>query len=243
MDLLGVDGDVRVVVVDDHPLFVRGLVTLLPEVSGGRVQVVATTADASAAGALAHRHLPHLVAVDLLMPEPGGLRAIAAVRRTEPRCRVVALSGTDDLDLATAALEAGAHGFLPKSVEPEDLVAPLLAAAGGWAVLPPALLRRVSRVGARPQPPGVGGAERHLWRRIAEGRTTAQVAAELHVSERTAKRMTATLLRTLGVANRAEAAELAGRVGLLQRPRDPEDPADTRGWPAGAVTGADGHDG
>lgn len=124
------------------------------------------------------------------------------------------------MDLACAALEAGAQGFLPKGAAPEDLVDPLLAAATGWSVVPADVLAALTldrrHVGLDRD---VGGAERHLWRRIAEGRSTAQIAAELHVSERTGKRMSAALLRTLGVATRAEAAALAGRAGIVDQGR------------------------
>jgi DNA-binding NarL/FixJ family response regulator len=210
---------VDVVLVDDHPLFLRGLETLLPQLSEGRLRVVGTTGDASAAGAMAHHLLPDVVVVDLMMPEPGGLRAIAAVRRTVPQCRVLALSGTDDPDLAVAALEAGAHGYLPKSADAESLVPPILALASGWSVVPEETLRQVVGTRRRPGPTAdLGGADRLLWRRLAEGRSTAQLAAELHVSERTAKRMTAVLLRRLGVQTRVEAAALAGREGLLGQP-------------------------
>ena len=207
---------VGVLVVDDHQLFVRGLEVMLPGMSDGRVTVVAWTDDASAAAALARQLVPDLVLVDLIMPEPGGLRAIAAVRRAEPRSRIVALSGTDDEDLATAALEAGADGFLPKAAGPDSLVPALLAVVDGWAVVPAALLRRLTDLTREPaQVRDLGGAERHLWRRLAEGRSTAQIATELHVSERTAKRLTAALLRRLGVSSRIEAAALAGAAGLL----------------------------
>lgn len=211
---------VEVLVVDDHPLFVRGLEVLLPSMSDGRVCVTAWTDDASAAAAMAQRLAPDLVLVDLIMPEPGGLRAIAALRRAAPRSRVVALSGTDDEDLAAAALGAGADGFLPKAAGVEQLVPALLASVEGWSVVPTELLRRLTELTREPaQVRDLGGAERHLWRRLAEGRSTAQVAAELHVSERTAKRLTAALLRRLGVNNRIEAAALAGAAGLLEGSR------------------------
>ena len=206
---------VTILLVDDHPSFVRGLQVLLPRVDA-RLHVVGTTHDASAAGALAHRLLPDLVLVDLLMPEPGGLRAIAAVRRTEPRCRVVALSGTDDPDLVVAAFEAGAHGFLRKDTEVEELVPALLAVAAGSAVLPDDTLEGLLDTRRRRgRAADLGGAERLLWRRLAQGVPTPALAAELHVSERTAKRMTAVLLRKLGVGTRMEAAVLAGEEGLL----------------------------
>lgn len=207
---------VRTLVVDDHPLFARGLELLLPEASDGRVEVVGWTSDARLAGSDARSRLPDLALVDLMMPEPGGLRAIGAIRRSTPACRVVAMSGSEDADLAVAALEAGAEAFLPKATEPEAVLTPLLAVLDGWSVLPAAMLARLTASRADPELlRGVGGSERHLWRRLAEGRSTTQIATELHVSERSVKRMTAGLLRHLGVSTRMEAATLAGQVGLL----------------------------
>jgi two-component system nitrate/nitrite response regulator NarL len=208
---------VRVTVVDDHPLFVGGLELLLPEVSGGRAVVVASTGDASAAASLVRRTLPDLVLVDLHMPAPGGVRAIAAIRRTTPRVRIVAMSGDDDPAPALEALRAGAEGFLPKSVEVKDVLQPLLAILDGWAVLPSELLdallapaRRVRRA-----PVDLDSAEKQLLQLIAAGATTTEIALQLHVSERTVKRLTATLLRKLRVSSRTEAAAVAGSAGIL----------------------------
>jgi DNA-binding NarL/FixJ family response regulator len=209
---------VDVVVVDDHPLFSRGLQLLLPRVSGDRVRVVATTDDASAAAALVQRHHADVAVVDLHMPPPGGTRAIAAVRRVAPVVRVVALSGLAEADAALEALRAGATAFLPKSADPEQLVRPLLAVLDGWSVLPEELLRHLLATAAPPEVDGVSARlsadERRLWRLVADGTSTVDIATTLHVSERTAKRMVAGLLRSLRVTSRVEAAALAGRVGL-----------------------------
>jgi two-component system nitrate/nitrite response regulator NarL len=213
---------VDVVVVDDHPLFSRGLSLLLPGLSGGRVRVVATTDDASAGAALVRRHHADVAIVDLHMPPPGGTRAIAAIRRADPLVRVVALSGLGEADAAFEALRAGAAAFLPKTADPELLVRPLLAVLDGWSVVPEALLRQLL---ADAQPTGDQGLaerlsadERRLWRLIADGASTVDIATTLHVSERTAKRLVAHLLRRLDVATRVEAAALAGRVGLGRDP-------------------------
>jgi two-component system, NarL family, nitrate/nitrite response regulator NarL len=209
---------VDVVVIDDHPLFSRWLTLLLPGLSGGQVRVVATTEDASAAAALVRRHHADVAIVDLHMPPPGGTRAIAAIRRAEPLVRVVALSGLGEADAALEALRAGAAAFLPKTADPELLVRPLLAVLDGWSVVPEALLRRLL---ADAKPAGDRGVaerltadERRLWRLIADGASTVDIATTLHVSERTTKRLVAHLLRRLDVATRVEAAALAGRVGL-----------------------------
>jgi two-component system, NarL family, nitrate/nitrite response regulator NarL len=156
--------------------------------------------------------------VDLHMPPPGGVRAIAAIRRADPMVRVVALSGLAEADAALEALRAGAAGFLPKTADPETLVRPLLAVLDGWSVLPEPLLRRLLESSA---PSGDDGLltrltsdERRLWRLVADGMSTVDMATTLHVSERTVKRLVAGLLRRLGVTTRVEAAALAGRVGL-----------------------------
>nr|WP_296069740.1 response regulator transcription factor [uncultured Actinoplanes sp.] len=209
--------NVRIAIVDDHPLFVRGLELLLPEVSSGRVSVVATTSDASSAASLVRRVLPDVVLIDLHMPPPGGLRAIAAVRQEESRSRVLAMSGDSEPATAVAALQAGAEGFLPKSSEPGDLLNPLLAALDGWAVVPGEVLSLLVAKAAGARQPGVrlDDGERDLLRLIATGVSTVDMATHLHVSERTVKRQTATLLRKLRVSSRTEAAALAGSTGLL----------------------------
>jgi two-component system nitrate/nitrite response regulator NarL len=208
---------VRVTVVDDHPLFVGGLELLLPEVSDGRAVVVASTGDASAAASLVRRIVPDLVLVDLHMPAPGGIRAIAAIRRTAPRVRIVAMSGDDDPAPALEALRAGAEGFLPKSAGVKDVLQPLLAILDGWAVLPSELLSVLLAPtrGVRPAPVDLDGAEKQLLQLIAAGATTTEIALQMHVSERTVKRLTATLLRKLRVSSRTEAAAVAGSAGIL----------------------------
>jgi DNA-binding NarL/FixJ family response regulator len=208
---------IAIAIVDDHPLFVRGLELLLPEVSGGRATVVASTGDAAGAASLVRRTVPDLVLVDLHMPDPGGVRAVAAIRRATPQVRIVAMSGDDDPRPALEALRAGAEGFLPKSSEAADMLQPLLAVLGGWAVLPSRLLATLlapSRA-ARPAPADLDQAERYLLQLIAAGATTTEIALELHVSERTVKRLTATLLRKMRVSSRTEAAALAGSAGIL----------------------------
>jgi two-component system nitrate/nitrite response regulator NarL len=213
-------GQVRLALVDDRPLFCRGLQLLLPAVTAERVQVAGSTDDATAAAGLVRRCQPDLVLVDLALPPPGGVRAIGAIRRTEPAVPVVAMSRNDEPGLGVAALRAGATGLVPTASEPEDLVAPLLSVVDGYAVLPAAVLARlVERSGPAPGAVSrLSAAERELWRLVATGESTTRIALRLHVSERTAKRLVAALLRQLRVSSRTEAAALAGRTGLLDRP-------------------------
>jgi two-component system nitrate/nitrite response regulator NarL len=199
---------VRVLIVDRQPMSRRGLEEALPAASDGGVRVVAGTDRAASAAMLVRRHQPDVALVDLELAAPGPLEALAAMRRAHPRLPVLALARhVPALQGVLDLLGAGANGVLLRTRSPAGLVQSLLAATG--ATIRPAEPR------AGPQ---LSGKERHLWTLIAGGASTAQIARALQVSERTVKRLTAGLLRTLGVANRTEAAALAGRAGLLDGP-------------------------
>jgi two-component system, NarL family, nitrate/nitrite response regulator NarL len=207
-----------VVIVDDHGLFSRGLELLLSAASEGRIKVAGRTESADEALALVRRNRPQVALVDLAMPPPGGVGAIREIAHHYPQVRILALSGTDDRELALEALAAGAHGFIPKSSDPDVLVPPLLSLGGGLSVLPTSLLEALVSLRATRRP-GVlaklDDDEINLWRLVAQGLESLEIAERTFVSERTAKRMVASLLRKLEVSNRVEAALLAGRVGLL----------------------------
>lgn len=208
------------VVIDDHALFAQGLQLVLEEATAGAFQVVAVGDDAGSAEALVRRHRPDLAVVDLAMPPPGGLAAVQAIKRRHPTVRVLVLSGVDAVEPAAEALAGGADGFLPKTADPDSVVTPLMTILGGWAVLPrPVLdhLLSLSRPRDRALLSGLEPTEIELWRLVAAGLETGEIAGRLFVSERTTKRMVAALLRRLGVANRIEAAGLAGRLGLLDQ--------------------------
>jgi DNA-binding NarL/FixJ family response regulator len=209
---------IMVVIVDDHGLFSRGLELLLSAASEGRIKVAGRTESADEALALVRRNRPQVALVDLAMPPPGGIGAIREIAHHYPEVRILALSGTDDRDLALEALASGAHGFIPKSSDPDVLVPPLLSLGGGLSVLPTSLLQALVDLRATRKPAllsRLDDEEIALWRLVARGLESLEIAERTYVSERTAKRMIASLLRKLEVANRVEAALLAGRVGLL----------------------------
>ena len=215
-----------VVIVDDHGLFSRGLELLLSAASEGRIKVAGRTESAEEALALVRRNRPHVALVDLAMPPPGGIGAIREIAHHYPQVRILALSGTDDRELALEALAAGAQGFIPKSSDPDVLVPPLLSLGAGLSVLPTSLLEALVELRATRKPDVLArldDEEITLWRLVARGLESLEIAERTYVSERTAKRMVAALLRKLAVANRVEAALLAGRVGLLDNEEAKED--------------------
>jgi DNA-binding NarL/FixJ family response regulator len=215
-----------VVIVDDHGLFSRGLELLLSAASEGRIKVAGRTESADEALALVRRNRPQVALVDLAMPPPGGIGAIQEIAHHYPEVRILALSGTDDREMALEALAAGAHGFIPKSSDPDVLVPPLLSLGAGLSVLPTSLLEALVHLRATRRPAVMAkldDEEIALWRLVARGLESLEIAERTYVSERTAKRMVASLLRKLEVANRVEAALLAGRVGLLDGDEDKAD--------------------
>ena len=220
---LGVSAEnpLSAVIIDDHALFSRGLELLINSTAGSAVRVVGRTEDAASAVDLVRRLRPQLAIIDLAMPPPGGVEAIRAVKHDYPRVRVLALSGTDSAEFAISALEAGADGFMLKSSEPELLIPPLLSLALGVSVLPRGLLTTLLKSGPRPGKATLSDLsddEQRLWLLIARGLETSDIAQQLYASERTVKRLVASLLRKIGAANRLEAAALAGRAGLLDDP-------------------------
>jgi DNA-binding NarL/FixJ family response regulator len=208
---------VRLALVDDGGLFGRDVEGMLEAASGGAVAVVGRTDDHRAAVDLGRRRRPDVVLLDLALG-PAGMTALRDLHRATPVTRVVAVAGEVDVNLVSTTFRAGAHGVLLRSTTPADLVAPILAAASGHCVLPAALLPSLvgTAVARRPELlDTLTPEDRQLWRMVADGVETMQIAETLFVSERTAKRMVALLLRRLGVSNRIQAAALAGQAGLL----------------------------
>ncbi|MDN5747602.1 MAG: response regulator transcription factor [Pseudonocardia sp.] len=212
------DGRYVVVIVDDHALFSQGLALLLQARAGQTFTVAGSTTTGEQAVALVGREVADIAIVDLALPPLGGVETIRRIRAAYPATHVLALSGTEDLGLASAALRAGAAGFLGKSADPDVLVAPLLAIVAGVRVVRPDLLDALLASGDRTADgllDRLDTRELQLWTLLARGLETSEIAKPMLVSERTAKRMIASLLHRLGAANRIEAAALAGRYGLL----------------------------
>ncbi|MFD9667550.1 response regulator [Rhodococcus sp. NPDC059968] len=207
-----------VVIVDDHALFAQGLQLLLGSSHDGVLTVGGWATSSEEAVALVGRHRADIATIDLTLPPGGGVKAIAEVKKAYPQTRVLALSGTDDLTLAESALRAGADGFLAKTSDPEALIHPLLTLASGIRVVSPEILDALLTSSRKPEDGllvRLASREIQLWSLLAQGLETAELAKRLLVSERTAKRMVASLLNKIGAANRIEAAALAGRCGLI----------------------------
>jgi len=211
---------VRVLIVDDHPLFAEGLRNLLTERG---IDVVGLAQDGHEALTRARALRPDVVLMDVQMPRLDGVEATRALKAVFPELTVLMLTQAADDDHLFAAIAAGASGYVLKS-EPTDTFLRLLEGAhrGEVAVsatLAGRLLREFARLDAV-KPDGTADApltdrQREVLRLVADGLLYKQVAARIGVSERAVKYHMGEILARLHVHDRAEAVAHARRLGLI----------------------------
>lgn len=223
----------RILVVDDHGVVRRGLVSLLSEYPD--LQVVGEAASGEAAVALVRQHGPDVVIMDVRMPGMGGIEACRQILAAAPQTGVVFLTSFPDEEALVEAMLAGARGYVLKNLEDSNLVDVVRKVAQGGSILDPSLgasvaqaLRRLTAPSPRPEPAAPRRAERtahspaglselelNLLRRIAAGRTNQEIANELNFAEKTIRNYVSILLSKLQLHNRAEAAAYAVRNNLI----------------------------
>jgi two-component system NarL family response regulator len=210
----------RVLLVDDHDLFRRGLRTLLEEQG---VHVIAEATDGAEAIARVREHSPDVVLMDINMPVMSGVDATREIVRMSPLTRVVVLTISDiDGDVIDAVL-AGASGYLLKDASIDELLRGIEAAVAGDSLMSPhvaaKVLQRVRAAGptATERNPRAELSERELdvLRLIANGKDNADIARELHISPKTVKNHISNILMKLGIDNRIQAAVYAVRSGIV----------------------------
>ncbi|MBS0318948.1 MAG: response regulator [Proteobacteria bacterium] len=218
-------GHVRILVVDDHTLFRRGLTALLAR--DPTLQVVGDAADAGEAQRRAHDLQPDLILLDNHMPGVDGVDALPALLQAAPAARVLMLTVSEDgADLARA-LRAGASGYLLKTVEGDALVAAIRRVMQGGNVVAEEMTGKLVSayrdVASATAPAGVPPAspidplsprEREILRAIARGSSNKEIARELGIAETTVKIHVQHVLRKLGLSSRVQAAVLATAQGL-----------------------------
>ncbi|MFI0479165.1 response regulator [Actinomadura sp. 9N215] len=212
---------IRVVVADDQEL-VRGGFAMILEAQPD-ISVVAQAGDGEEAVAAAGEHRPDVVLMDIRMPRLGGIEATRRVC-AETESQVLILTTFDQDDYVFAALQAGASGFLLKDVRMEDLVHGVRVVASGESLLAPTVTRRlIADVvrSHRPRPPAddrldtLSARERQTMELIARGMSNAEIAAELGVSEHTAKSHVSSILTKLDLRDRVHAVICAYETGLV----------------------------
>lgn len=186
-----VQHSIRVVIVDDHPLFRQGLKQVIQ--SDARFELVGEAGDAAGASALVLQHQPDLVVLDVNLPDMTGLDVAEKLRGAGVRARFVVLTMLKDEHAFNKAMNLGIDGYVLKENAGTEIVNCLVSVASGSAYVSPSLtgflLRRRGRAEALAQHrPGLSDlttAERRILKRIAEKKTSREIAAELQVSPRT----------------------------------------------------------
>ena len=197
----------RVLVVDDHPLFTAGVTALLSSVAD--TEVVATAADGEAAVREATLHRPDVVLMDLNLPGTSGLEATRRIAKARPESVVLVLSMLDDDESVLAAMRAGARGYVLKGAGQEELLAAIRSVAAGGAVFGAAVAGRMLAALDAPPPapafPGLTEREAQVLSLMAEGRDNREIAAELQVSAKTVANHVSHILTKLQARDRVDA--------------------------------------
>lgn len=207
---------IRVLLADDHELFLKGLAGLLRERKEFRL--VGEARSGPEAAEMAKSTRPDVAILDVNMPRGGGVGAVAAIKR-ETDARVIMLTVSDKDDDLLAAIDAGADGYLLKSLAPEQLYSAIVTAAAGQGVLSPEITGKVMKAAsaAMPDRPAaeLSPRESEVLHLVAEGLTTPQIAKQLVLAESTIKTHLRHIMRKLEASNRAEAVARASAQGLL----------------------------
>ena len=218
---------ITVFVVDDHDVVRKGLRYFLsthPEIA-----IVGEAGDGQSAVQGVAEHVPDVVLMDLVLPlrpgtEPvdqGGVQATRLIRQISPHSQVVVLTSFAQDELIFSAIKAGALSYLLKDADGETVLDAIHAASRGEASLHPRIAQRLMdevTAPARGRDPtaGLTAREMEVLRLVAQGRTNAEIAAELVITERTVKAHVSNLLGKLHLSDRTQAAVYAWREGLMK---------------------------
>lgn len=216
-------GPISVVVSDDHPLVLEGLRNLID--GQADMEVVGETTDGLATIEMTRRLRPCVLVVDLMMSPVSGIEVMRQLTRDVPRTHIVVLSMHDELPYVREALQSGALAYVLKCASRVELLNAVRAAASGRRYLSPPLSEQIVEVyGTRARGSSVDPLEtltrreRQVLRFVAEGMTSAEVAAMLGIGVRTVESHRAAVLRKLDFKNQTELVRYAIQKGIILTP-------------------------
>lgn len=208
----------RILVAEDHPLFRKGMISLLSSVPEFEVVGEASTGEEAVARA-AHLQ-PDVVLMDLQMPEVNGIEATRRILQESPSVRVLVVTLFEDDDSVFMALRAGARGYVLKDSDEEEIEHAIRAVGKGEAIFSPAIAERLLAYFASPHPappqvfPTLTDREREILNLIARGHPNPAIAKQLHLSTKTVGNYVSNIFTKLQVADRAQAIIRAREAGL-----------------------------
>jgi len=208
---------VKVLIADDHSVVRQGLRTFLeldPE-----IQIVGTATDGNEALSLTQALRPNVVLMDLMMPDMDGFDATKAIKKALPETVVLVLTSNADDNVVAKAIQAGANGFLLKTMEAQELCHSIKTASLGQLILSPQAARILAhqQTQATQSPPAERLTTRELdvLRLLSDGQTNKEIAHNLQLSEKTVKIHVSIILSKLGMQSRTQAALYASKIGLI----------------------------
>jgi DNA-binding NarL/FixJ family response regulator len=209
----------RVLIVDDHPVFLAGLRNLLE--ADARTEVVGQASTGAEAISLSAQTQPDAVVMDLQLPDLNGIDVTRTIAHTSPHIGVLVLSMYDDQDSVFAAMRAGARGYLVKGAAPADILQAIIAVGSGTAIFGPSIAARLidffsAQAGGAPALPfpELTEREREILDLIAAGANNAAIAERLFLSAKTVRNHVSNIFAKLQVADRAQAIVRARKAGL-----------------------------
>lgn len=206
---------IRILLVDDHPVVLDGLVAILE--TQDDLEVVGTASGGAQALQLIAQLTPDVVLTDLEMPDVDGVETIKRARERDPDLRVIAFTAYDTDERILEALRAGARGYLLKGAPRADVFRAIRVVHNGGSLLEPSIALRLleaSRAPARAEV-ALSAREQEVLELVAAGLLNKEIAVELGISERTVKFHVSGLMNKLGAGNRTEAVAIAAGAGIL----------------------------
>lgn len=216
---------IRVLLVDDHAVVRRGLHGFLGLLDD--LEIVGEAEDGSEAIRLADETKPDVILMDLVMPCCDGVTATAEIKKRHPDVEIVALTSFIEEQTVIAALEAGATGYLLKDASADEVAEAVRAAHAGEMRLDPAVSRllaerlRRTKLSSQPVEP-LTPRELDVLGLVGRGRSNKEIAADLVITERTARTHVSNILGKLGLASRTQAALYAVEHDLVPKATPPE---------------------
>lgn len=208
----------RILIVEDHPVFREGLQIMLDSVAEFNVVGQAVTGEEGVE--LARKLKPEIVLMDLNLPKMTGIEAIKQIVKELPECGILVLTMFDDDSSVFAAMRAGARGYLLKEANRNEIVRAIEAVGSGEAIFSPGIARRMmfyfeakqeSRTAVFPQ---LTERELEVLDHIAAGKNNAEIAAALGLNQKTVRNHVSNILSKLQAADRAHAIIMAREAGL-----------------------------